>query len=282
MLVEGDLLQGSLLKNAIPPCPEVVRVLSQEVDSEDADFGKMEQAILGDVAVAGAVLRTVNSAYYGFSRPIQTIRHALSIMGVRSVARVVACVALRLAFPSVSLQRFWDCSGKVAAISSKLVRERRWEGLTPDDAYTYGLFRDSGIAVLLLNQPRYLEVLHCANTSTEKSFHEVERGTIPVPHTTVGAALSDTWWLPMTTSMAILNHHDVEALKSIKDERHVQVARLIAVAQLAELLYQRATGLCQTAEWLKLGESCMERLEINETDLQSFIDKTPAFIASIQ
>ena len=42
--------------------------------------------------------------------------------------------------------------------------------MPPDDAYTYGLFRDCGIPILMKKFPGYVDVLKAANAETEKGF----------------------------------------------------------------------------------------------------------------
>jgi hypothetical protein len=43
------------------------------------------------------------------------------------------------------------------------------------------------------------------------------------------------------------------------------------MAQLAEHLVQRHSGLSQTSEWPKLGAACLRLLEVSETQLDEIV-----------
>jgi hypothetical protein len=69
-------------------------------------------------------------------------------------------------------------------------------GVRADDAYTYGLFRDCGIVILLRRYPAYQGILAGANLDRDMPFTAVEQAALPTDHTVVGALLAQNWWLP--------------------------------------------------------------------------------------
>lgn len=272
-LVKDDVFEESFLENAIPPRPLAVEMIAREIDKQDPDFRLMERVLVGDVAIAGALLKTVNSPFFGLRRHVHTVKDALMLMGVKSVAQVVACVSLRSTFPSLRFERFWDASMKIAALSSWFAKEHRLPGITPDLAYTYGLFRDSGIAVISARLPKYQEVLAAANADLVDSFTDVERRFVPVSHAQVGAMLAQTWWLPNKVTEAIRHHHNAAAIEPVASGVDIPYVggTLIAVSQLAEQLLQQSTGLSQTKEWQKLGPACLRRLSMDEREIPKLV-----------
>lgn len=275
--------EASLKENGIPPCPVALNVIGTEMQKDDPDIHILERAISADVAIAGGVLKTVNSPFFGLQNRVRSVLQAVEVLGLRSTTQVVACVALRNAFGGVQLERFWESSAKIAWLSAWLAVNRRWRGVRADEAYTFGLFRDVGIPILLQRMPAYVDVLKVANASPNHDFTAFEKSLLPVSHAGVGALLTRAWWLPDEISNGIAHHHDVAAISPVCICPGLAPASstLIAISQVAEYFYQRATGLCATREWDKLGSACMERLELGESDLQNLQNEAVAALADM-
>lgn len=276
---------AALKENGIPPCPAVLIKVSEEMRKDEPDLRRLADFISADVGIAGGVLKTANSPYFGMRRRVSSIMDALLLLGLDTTGQAVACVAINQAFPNFrGMDRFWDSSAKVARLASSLAQQRRWPGVRPQDAYTFGLFRDCGIAVLLQRfGERYIEVLSGANAATDRSFTDVEDAAMPANHTVVGGMLTQSWWLPEGIVSAVRHHHDIAALDELGGARlGVQRAsrNLIAIAQTAEHLLQRKTGLCATKEWDKLGTACLHQLGLEESDLDALMEETDAALTA--
>jgi HD-like signal output (HDOD) protein len=184
----------------------------------------------------------------------------------------VSGIILRNSFPTVTnLERFWDASGRIALLSGWLSQELTISGLLAEDAYTFGLFRDCGIPVVLRWFPKYREILEEANQDSVHSFIEVEQSKLPTNHAKVGSVLAHSWWLPEEICFAIRNHHDLAILESDNSELTLSGRRLIAIAQVAEYILQQQLKLSLTQEWPKLGKACMKLLNLNDESLEKLL-----------
>lgn len=281
MPVDAFHFEATLRENGIPPRPAVLEVISREVRKESPDLRLLDQAVRSDVAIAGGLIKIANSSYFGAQRRVRSVLEAMAMLGLQATAQAVACVALRNAFPNMNLDRFWDASAKIAALAGWLVGERRWKGVRAEDAYTLGLFRDCGIAVILQRIPAYTDVLRQANAEAVRSFTAVEEDLLPVSHAQVGAMMTEAWWLPDEITEAIRHHHDLAAIRIDGDAASPSAnsRALIAVVQLAEYLFQQATGLSATREWGKLGEACLGRLQIGADELPELVQGAAAALA---
>lgn len=268
--------EENLLANAIPPRPMIMERVMDELAQPEPDLKKIERELLSDVAIAAVMVKTANSPYFGVRKRVSTIREALLVMGTKLVAHAVTCAAFRAAFPGVNLERFWEGSEQVAHLSAWLATSFPQWKIPPESAYTFGLFRDSGIAVMAVRIPGYQRVLASANMDGESPFPSVEARACKVSHTQVGAMLAETWGLPEVTVEAIRNHHDPKAI-----EKGWQVGIpfgsgvYMAIAQLAEYLFQQKTGLSQTKEWQKLGQACKLRLNLQDDDIDRLLQDMP-------
>jgi HD-like signal output (HDOD) protein len=275
-------LESHLQDIDIPPRPAILAAVQTEMGADEPDFRRLEALISADVALAAGLVKTVNSPFFGLDRRATTVQDALMMLGLAATARAVASFSLRRAFPDTGhFERFWDASAKIAALSGWLTKRLGSLKLRADEAYTFGLFRDCGVVILMRRFPRYQDTLKTANQEREASFTEVERKHLPTDHTIVGRLMTQNWWLPDSLCEAIRYHHNLGYLSGPDLASHRTSRQLIAVSQLAEHLLQQATGASQTAEWHKLGRACAAVLDLSEHDLLQLHTEVGAQLAQI-
>lgn len=237
----------------------------------DANYASLEKIISSDVSISASLLKLANSAHFGRRDEARSIKEALQILGLNHVGAALAALALRKTFAHVPhLTRFWDASARVASLSGWLTTQIGFSGCSPIPAevYTFGLFRDSGIAVLLSFYADYVDVLRVANSDGQRAFTAIESEAIGADHALVGAMLAKEWKLPEEFRVAIEFHHDLAVIQGVAgDTDRTLTRRFIALAQTAEWILQQLTGLNKTCEWVKLGCACREVLGLSEDDV---------------
>jgi HD-like signal output (HDOD) protein len=277
-----NLFERSIIDVGIPPCPAILDRFMSEANREEPDYSRLAGIIGTDVGLSAGLIKTANSPFFGLRQRVRSVGEALSVLGLKPASRAIAGIVLRNAFPHVpNLERFWDASARIAHLSGWLAQQLDIRGLRAEDAYTFGLFRDCGIPVLLGRFPNYAAVLAEANRDAERSFTEVEETALPTNHAMVGCILAQSWWLPEEICLAIRNHHDLAALESANSALPMLSRRLIATAQFAEHIVQKQLGLSLTQEWPKLGATCLQILDIGEAQLESlYEDAAPVAAAA--
>jgi c-di-GMP-related signal transduction protein len=93
----------------------------QAVSRPDLDVPEIERLIKGEASICYRLLRYLNSSVFGFKSEINSVRHALSILGEREVRRWVRLVA--------AVGAGQDCTSDL--VLSALVRARFGELLAP-------------------------------------------------------------------------------------------------------------------------------------------------------
>ena len=83
----------------IPAQPEVLVKLSVLMAEEEIDLLAVSALVEGDMALAAAVLKAVNSSLYGLRGRVQTVHQALTYLGMREVSAIAFEMSLRAAFP---------------------------------------------------------------------------------------------------------------------------------------------------------------------------------------
>jgi HD-like signal output (HDOD) protein len=265
-----SLVERTILDLGIPPCPAILERFMAEVGKREPDYNRLAAIIGADVGLSAGLIKTANSPFFGLRQRVRSGGEALVMLGLKTSSRAIAGIVLRKSFPNVpNLERFWDSSARISHLSGWLAQRLDIRGLRAEDAYTFGLFRDCGIPVLLGRFQNYETMLDRANRDAERSFTEVEEVEMPTNHAMVGCILAQSWWLPEEICLAIRNHHDLMALGSASSQLPMMSRRLIATAQLAEHIVQRQLGLCLTQEWQKLGAVCLKLLDIGEGQLDA-------------
>lgn len=238
--------------------------------SKSPNYGALEKIITIDVGLSASLLKISNSAYFGCSGHIRSVKEALQILGLNTVATAITALSLRKAFGHVpNMERFWDSSARIAQLSGWLATQLTFphRKIKPEEAFTFGLFRDCGIPILMANYSDYIDILKAANSEEVKPFTVVEDDEMGVDHAMIGAKLAKEWQLPVEFQEAIERHHDSDAIRRMNSDITPDVARyFISISQLAEYLFQRLSGMNKTREWVKLGAVCLDVLGINESD----------------
>lgn len=268
-----ELLQLELVLSirsiGIPPRPSILAELEAEGRKEDPDFKRIGNLIATDVSLAAALLKTVNSPLYGLRSKVSTIQQAMALLGLKAVSTLMTGLVLRRVFQANRevMERFWDVSARVALVMGFLAQKFK---LDKDSLYTFGLFHDCGIAVLIQQFAEYKRALSVANSSLQR-FTEVENEAFGVDHTKVGYVLAKNWYLPDHVCLAILRHHDYDF--AFSSETDPSVSQLIATVCLAEHLVQKAFGQGRTVEWEKAGSRVLEHLSLEPARVDLWVQE---------
>lgn len=263
-----SVLERTIKDIGIPPRPAILDRIAEEMRKDEPSFNHLAQLISADVSLAAGLIKTANSPYFGLHSRARTVNDALMVLGLSVTSRAIAGISLRKAFPvSARLERFWNASAQIAALSGWLAGVLDRRHLRAGESHTYGLFRDCGIPVLLRRFPAYEQLLDRANNEAELPFTQVELQDLPTDHAMIGCLLAQNWWLPEEVCLAIRHHHDLQAIDLLESGLPAASRHMIAAAQTAEHLLQQATGLSHTSEWGKLGPSCLRVLDLTQEEL---------------
>jgi len=245
----------------IPPRPAVVLTVMDEKSKDEPDFGLIADSIARDVAIAAALLKTINSPFFSLPRKIQSIPQAVSLLGLKRLAMLVNSLALKTSVNAQGVERFWDQSSRTALLCTWLAGKM---GIDRDAAHLFGLFRDAGIPLLMKKFPDYRDTLRLANAPDSPGFTVVEDQRHSVNHAVVGSILARNWKLSDVLHEAIARHHDV-AMFSDPQIGH-EAKALVAVAHIAGQLECRHSRNQDDSEWRHFQNAVQVWLMVSEQD----------------
>ncbi len=206
--MEGELRRSiERLESIGSPSASLDRILTLAADCE-SDLGELTSAIESDPAVTSRVLRLSNSAYFGVARQVETLDHAILVIGYRNVMSLATCAALAPMFagddPCVDRGALWRHSCATAEAARLLCRGGP---VDPSTGYIAGLIHDLGIAVLseVLGDD-YGPAVERAR-QREETLAEAERELFGVDHAWAAGVLFERWTLPERLVNAVTRHH---------------------------------------------------------------------------
>jgi HD-like signal output (HDOD) protein len=259
----------------IPPCPSILTKLMKEMRGDEPDFGKISQLISEDASLAAAMLRTVNSAFYGLRSKATSVRQAIILLGLREVRRLATRVLLRDAFSNGSSERmeqYWESSSAIAQICGFLAD--RFSGFDRDEAYTFALFRDCGMLAMMDSYQDYKPVLPGEVLPGATPVVAYENKLHNINHAIVGANLAKIWLLPEQIHEPILLHHDYTTMMQGREKIDAMHARHIALALVAEWIYVMQTLGTESPDWRKGYAFVLQDLNTTMEDLEATMTAT--------
>lgn len=262
----------------IPPCPAILTKLLTEMRVDEPDYKKISKLIGGDVSLAASMLKTVNSPFFGLRTKATTVQQALTLLGLRNVSDLVTGLLLRMAFSvdkSAAMEQFWNSSSGVAQITAKLARSLA--GADRDEAFTFALFRDCGVPLMMRKYPEYAAFFKGASNIPERMVTEEEDAHFGMDHARVGYQLAVSWHLADETCIGILRHHDYAGLCDA--EVSPSSRKLVALALVAEQLYTKSEVDSDSPEWIKGGNFALETLGVDESALDEYAEEAGAALA---
>ncbi|WP_177494577.1 HDOD domain-containing protein [Pseudomonas sp. H9] len=259
----------------MPPQPQIMVDLQFEQYMPDPDLEVIAKLISQDPGLSGALLKLVNSPYYGLTNKIASIQRAVNLLGSRSIINLINAQSIKGEMSDdtiVTLNRFWDTAQDVAMTCMTLAK--RIGSQAVDEAYALGLFHDCGVPLMLKRFPDYMRVLEqaYANAGTHQRVVDTENQAFNTNHAVVGYYTAKSWRLPEHLSNAIANHHNALAVFSDESARNSQLKNLLAILKMAENICSSYRVLGNQAvdhEWNAVGHLVLDYVGLSEYDFEN-------------
>ncbi len=240
-----------------PKLPSVLQAVLDCSRDPQTNAEKLSVIIATDTVISAQLLKTVNSAYYGFPQQISSIKHAIVLLGFKEVTNLAVGMALMdIVKPENAdpfYRQFRTHSLATAHLSLWLAEKVAFKDKST--AYTGGLLHDFGLLMLYAWQPeKYQQVLSACQIERIPSFH-LERKLLGLDHMTAGKLISHLWHLPTPLMISMQCHHDKNIIE--KPE-----ALFIAIIQTAHILgHQAGFPLVPREETPKLPKTVYQLLQ---------------------
>lgn len=208
-------LRTILSADSLPAMPQTaIRLLelSQQTSTGPAEFAVPIEA---DPGLTVQVLRFANSSYFGFCNEVSSIKHAITLLGIRTVRNFVLWSAIFSAIPNprcgtFDLKGLWQDSLRRALFARGLARLL---GLREaDEAFAAALLQDMAVPILAKEVPEaYAQLFDARRRSQFRArLSQLETYAFGWNHASAGAMAARHWSLPPGLTALIEDHLSVE------------------------------------------------------------------------
>ena len=213
-LVSAALTQ---VKHLPPLSPTASRLLEATADPE-IEIDDLAGIIFQDPALSARILGVANSAYFGQSQPINSVREAIiKVLGLNLVKSLAVSIALAGAFDpracrGFDLAGYWYSSLATASLSRLLAMQHSGTHRPDaDSSYLCGLLHNLGHLLLAHVFPQQLStaIAECKQ-SPDQGLRALERRHLGIDQLQAGEWLARRWHLPEAVADVIGNLDDAE------------------------------------------------------------------------
>lgn len=193
-----------------PPLPAVAAKLIKITGDPDSSIEDIAAIISMDPSFAIETLRLANSPIWGRIHGIDSIKEALSVLGISAVRDMILSKAVFNSFKhSVKIgkaftQKFWEHSFLCSLAANMIADDLK---ANKDSCFIAGLLHDIGKLVIYLALPgEFVRIADQSKANLFGSFRQ-ESEIIGVTHDQVGRLLLEHWLFPQDLISAVGCHH---------------------------------------------------------------------------
>ena len=195
----------------LPEIPSIVYELNDILSDPLSTADNLAQVVAKSPSLTAALLRIVNSSFYGFSAKIDTISRAVTIIGTREISSLALVICTLTIFKNIpkeilDMHSFLRHSFSCGLISRMLAANRNIP--QTEQMFVAGLLHDIGRVIIYQYFPEQAKALLSRCISSEKIMHQEENTYLGCKHTDISRYLLQAWNFPPILEDNIFYHHD--------------------------------------------------------------------------
>jgi diguanylate cyclase (GGDEF)-like protein len=226
--------QAQLAERALPSPGGAVQRVLQLMGREATTTVEIAQALSGDPAMTGRVIRLANSALFGGRSPAVSLHDALQRIGINALRQVLISFSLVDRYRhgvcrEFDYQAFWAQSLATGIVARHLAVLERLP--VPTEVFTVGLLTRIGELALASLHPDDYGPLHQGLAGAAASrVVQTERSRFASDRFQLAERLLREWALPDTMSSAVHGSGDPAASGLLPQSMAMRLARLLHAA----------------------------------------------------
>jgi HD-like signal output (HDOD) protein len=199
----------------LPPFSPVMTKLLATLAKDDVMVGQLADWIEKDTVLTGSVMRMVNSAAFGRSGKVSSVRHGIAILGTTRLRNIVLSLSVCSMMNKVHLPAGWSTKQfNLHAVAAANLADLVVQYLNvefAEGAFVAGLLHDTGKLLLAISCPEEYAAVISAAKAESASLYQVEIREFGFSHAELSEAVLIAWKLPARIQTAARFHHNPEA-----------------------------------------------------------------------
>ncbi len=256
----------------VPAQPKLIIELQHLIEMPEPNLDDIADVIASDVSASAAILKTINSPFYGLSRSISDIHKSVRYIGLNGIVTLVTSKLLRESFTqdecSIPLDDFWDSATTIANAAVYIAKQLN-KRVPSEKLFSLGLFHDCGIPVMAMKYKNYGKVLEKSQQTKSLSLIDIEEHAYKVNHANIGYYVATSWRLPVDMCQIILRHHDRSYFQKLDGS---QEQLCFAILKMAEQIIYQHKHFRDAPDWQYFQDSVFTVLDCDEEVMQDLIE----------
>jgi putative nucleotidyltransferase with HDIG domain len=253
----------------LEPVPPVAAQILALADDPNSSLTEISELIIHDPALTANLLKICNSAFFSLSRRIDSVRDAISLVGLDQIVELVLFNSLSSNFNKelvgygLGERELWRHAVSSAHVAAMLA-DRFGASQNKHLIFTAALIKDIGKLILGRFVAFSYEQINILVHSKGQSFNDAEHAIIGMNHEELGAMVAKRWNFSEKLIYVMRHHH-------LSDESARQDLETVLV-YLADLICMML-GVCTGADGLsyRFYSDVLNQLSLNGNDLQGII-----------
>ncbi len=209
MSVSNNLKATLCHIDQLPVLPGIAIKILEKTKDPNTSLNQVAEILATDPPLSAKVLNVVNSPFFGLSRKITNLPHAVNLLGEKSLKYIALSFSLIHAFNNNKKQfdyaSFWQKSLTCAVVSRLIAKDLG--RCDAEDIYFLGLIHNIGILAMIQSHPGQYSLVLKKIKDDDLDYHVAENAIFTCNHMDVGAFLIESWGLPSVFVLPVLNHH---------------------------------------------------------------------------
>lgn len=225
--LKGRLIRGL---DQLPPFSPVLNRLLATMAAEEVSFAQVATLIESDTVLAGNVLKVVNSALYGFRGTVNSVRHAVAILGVDRLRNLSLGFSVARMWTHMPTPEGWSGSkfnqhSLAVGILADLLAQRA-AAPYPEGAFVAGLLHDIGKLLIATSLPAEFGGILWLLKEDGANELACETEMLGTTHAELSGMALERWNLPLPIRQSATFHH----IPDRADQRRLHLSHVIYVA----------------------------------------------------
>lgn len=184
--------------------------LREKLDDPNSSFDDLADIVKTDPALSARLLKIVNSAFYGFAEKVDTLTHALNIVGTDQLTDLALAAIVTSKFQGIprdliNMETFWMHSIGCGIASRKIAE--RMPGVESEKMYLGGMLHDIGSLIIFKESSEDAKKILLRCKENGENLFKVEKEVLGYDHAEVGGLLLTEWKLPDRLVEVVKYHH---------------------------------------------------------------------------
>ena len=263
----------------MPPLPQSVTQILEISKSTKSSAQDLAKVFERDPALAASILKIANSSFYGFTRKISSMTHAIVCLGLDTVKSIALTSStqemLNNKIPAYDLEKGMLLQHSITCATCARIIAQRIGYKDCEEAYTAGLLLDIGKVILSrFAEDQFNQIIE--KTKDNKTpFNIAEQEVLGFDHPRIGGRIIKKWNLPPILIEAVQYHHQPD-----KAEINKTLTYIVHFADaISDML---GIGLGSDGLMYVFEENTLDVLGLSKEDMESIMSELADKIQSME